>query len=200
MKIIGLTGNIASGKSTVASILQNLGASIIDADQIARDVVGKGKPALQKIADHFGTEVLKSDETLNREVLGSIVFNDEDKREILNSIIHPEILREISTLIDKYRSEGKDIVIIEAALIVEREKLKQMIDKLIVVNTSEKTQMERLMRRNDYSAKQAQARINSQMPAEQKIKHADYIINNDSDLEHLSNQTKEIWDELQLDD
>ncbi|HSG31512.1 MAG TPA: dephospho-CoA kinase [Thermodesulfobacteriota bacterium] len=200
MKIIGLTGNIASGKSTVASILKNLGASIIDADQIARDVVGKGKPALQKIADHFGTEVLKSDETLNREVLGSIVFNDEDKREILNSIIHPEILREISTLIDKYRSEGKDIVIIEAALIVEREKLKQMIDKLIVVNTSEKTQMERLMRRNDYSAKQAQARINSQMPAEQKIKHADYIINNDSDLEHLSNQTKEIWDELQLDD
>lgn len=200
MKIIGLTGNIASGKSTVASILKNLGASIIDADQIARDVVGKGKPALQKIADHFGTEVLKSDGTLNREVLGSIVFNDEDKREILNSIIHPEILREISTLIDKYRSEGKDIVIIEAALIVEREKLKQMIDKLIVVNTSEKTQMERLMRRNDYSAKQAQARINSQMPAEQKIKHADYIINNDSDLEHLSNQTKEIWDELQLDD
>ncbi len=199
MKIIGLTGNIASGKSTVASILKNLGASIIDADQIARDVVDRGKPALQKIADHFGSEVIKSDGTLNREVLGSIIFNDEDKREVLNSIIHPEIFGEISTLIDKYRSEGKEIVIIEAALIVEREKLKQMIDKLIVVNTSEKTQMERLASRNDYTSEQARARINSQMPAEQKIKYADYIINNDSDLEHLSHQTKEIWDKILAD-
>ncbi|NIP37797.1 MAG: dephospho-CoA kinase [Candidatus Dadabacteria bacterium] len=198
MKIIGLTGNIACGKSTAASIFTDLGATVIDADKIAREIVGKGKPALQKIAEQFGSEVLNTDGTLNRDILGSMVFGNDQKRQKLNDITHPEILKEINDLINKYRIEGKKIVIIEAALIVEREKLKEMIDKLIVVSASEDIQIERLEKRNGLTREQALMRINSQIPIEEKIKQADYVINNDSDLNNINTQVKIIWEDLNL--
>jgi len=196
MKIIGLTGNIASGKSTVAAIFKELGATLIDADKIARDIVSKGKPALKKIITHFGNEILNKDGTLNREKLGSKVFNDKNQRQILNDITHPEIFKEINNLIEKYRSEGKRIVIIEAALIIEREKLKKMIDKLIVVSTKEDSQIKRLAKRDGFSKEQALSRINSQIPTEEKIKHADYVIHNDTDISNIKNQVETIWKDL----
>ncbi len=104
MKIIGLTGNIACGKSTAAAIFKELGATLIDADKVARDIVGKGNPALKKIIKHFGNEILNKDGTLNREKLGRKVFNDKNQRQILNDITHPEIFKEINNLIEKYRS------------------------------------------------------------------------------------------------
>ena len=196
MKIIGLTGNIACGKSTVAAIFKELGATLIDADKVARDIVGKDKPALGKIINHFGNEIINKDGTLNREKLGSKVFNDEKARQILNDITHPEIFKEINNLIEKYRSEGKRIVIIEAALIIEREKLKKIIDKLIVVSTSKDIQIKRLKDRDGFSKEQALSRINSQIPIEEKIKHADYVIHNDSDISNIKNQVETIWKDL----
>ncbi len=160
--------------------------------------MGKGKPALQKIAEQFGSEVLNTDGTLNRDILGSMVFGNDQKRQKLNDITHPEILKEINDLINKYRIEGKKIVIIEAALIVEREKLKEMIDKLIVVSASEDIQIERLEKRNGLTREQALMRINSQIPIEEKIKQADYVINNDSDLNNINTQVKIIWEDLNL--
>jgi len=196
MKIIGLTGNIACGKSTVASIFKELGATLIDADKVARDIVGKDKPALGKIINHFGNEILNKDGTLNREKLGRKVFNDKNQRQILNDITHPEIFKEINNLIEKYRSEGQKIVIIEAALIVEREKLIKIIDKLIVVSTSKDIQIKRLKDRDGFSKEQAILRINSQIPIEEKIKHADYVIHNDSDISNIKNQVETIWKDL----
>ncbi len=196
MKIIGLTGNIACGKSTVAAIFKELGATLIDADKVARDIVGKGNPALGKIINHFGNEILNKDGTLNREKLGRKVFNDEKARQILNDITHPEIFKEINNLIEKYRSEGKRIVIIEAALIIEREKLKKIIDKLIVVSTSKDIQIKRLKDRDGFSKEQALSRINSQIPIEEKIKHADYVIHNDTDISNIKNQVDTIWKDL----
>ena len=196
MKIIGLTGNIACGKSTVAAIFKELGATLIDADKVARDIVGKGNPALGKIINHFGNEILNKDGTLNREKLGRKVFNDEKARQILNDITHPEIFKEINNLIEKYRSEGKRIVIIEAALIIEREKLKKIIDKLIVVSTSKVIQIKRLKDRDGFSKEQALSRINSQIPTEEKIKHADFMIHNDSDIQNIKDQVETIWKDL----
>ncbi len=196
MKIIGLTGNIACGKSTVAAIFKELGATLIDADKVARDIVGKDKPALGKIINHFGNEILNKDGTLNREKLGSKVFNDKNQRQILNDITHPEIFKEINNLIEKYRSEGQKIVIIEAALIVEREKLIKIIDKLIVVSTSKDIQIKRLKDRDGFSKEQAILRINSQIPIEEKIKHADYVIHNDSDISNIKNPVETIWKDL----
>jgi len=196
MKIIGLTGNIACGKSTVAAIFKELGATLIDADKVARDIVGKDKPALGKIINHFGNEILNKDGTLNREKLGRKVFNDKNQRQRLNDITHPEIFKEINNLIEKYRSEGKRIVIIEAALIIEREKLKKIIDKLIVVSTSKDIQIKRLKDRDGFSKEQALSRINSQIPTEEKIKHADYVIHNDSDISNIKNQVETIWKDL----
>jgi len=196
MKILGLTGNIACGKSTVAAIFKELGATLIDADKVARDIVGKGNPALKKIIKHFGNEILNKDGTLNREKLGRKVFNDEKARQILNDITHPEIFKEINNLIEKYRSEGQKIVIIEATLIVEREKLKKIIDKLIVVSASKDIQIKRLKERDGFSKEHAILRINSQIPIEEKIKHADYVIHNDSDISNIKNQVETIWKDL----
>lgn len=196
MKLIGLTGNIACGKSTVAEIFNELGATVIDADKVARDIVDKGRPVLQKIIGHFGTEILNEDGTLNREKLGHQVFNDEKQRQILNNITHPEIFKEIGNLIEKHRSEGKKIIILEATLIIEREKLKDMIDKLIVVSASKDVQITRLENRNGFTKQQALKRINSQIPTEEKIKQADYVIYNNSDIKNLKNQVEAIWEKL----
>ncbi|MCH7926828.1 MAG: dephospho-CoA kinase [Candidatus Dadabacteria bacterium] len=198
MKIIGLTGNIACGKSTVAAIFKELGATLIDADKVARDIVGKGNPALGKIINHFGNEILNKDGTLNREKLGSKVFNDKNQRQILNDITHPEIFKEINNLIEKYREEGQKIVIIEAALIIEREKLKKIIDKLIVVSASKDIQIKRLKDRDGFSKEQAILRINSQIPTEEKIKHADFVIHNDSDIKKITKQVETIWKGLNI--
>ena len=198
MKILGLTGNIACGKSTVAAIFKELGATLIDADKVARDIVGKGNPALKKIIKHFGNEILNKDGTLNREKLGRKVFNDEKARQILNDITHPEIFKEINNLIEKYRSEGQKIVIIEATLIVEREKLKKIIDKLIVVSASKDIQIKRLKDRDGFSKEHAILRINSQIPTEEKIKHADFVIHNDSDIKKITKQIENIWRGLNI--
>ena len=196
MKVIGLTGNIGSGKSTVAQFFRELGAAVIDADSVAREVVEPGRPALVELTEAFGENILNADGRLNRGLVADIVFNDDKKREILNGIIHPAIYNEITGDIQKYRNEGAGIVIIEAALIIEKKGLLKLIDKLIVVSVNEETQVERLLGRGDLSREQISARIKSQSSNEEKVRHADYVIDNNSGLEKTREQVQQILGEL----
>jgi len=196
MKIIGLTGSIGSGKSTVAGFFRELGARLIDADMVARKVVEPGKPALKKLTDAFGSKILNTDGTLNRKIVADIVFNSDEKRELLNSIIHPAIFDETNRSIDDFKKDNADIVIIEAALLLEKKGLIKLIDKLIVVSIDEETQKKRLIGRGDLTHEQINARIKSQLSNSEKIKHADYIIDNNGNQEETRKHVMEIWSKL----
>lgn len=196
MLIVGLTGNIATGKSEVASMFRDMGAQIIDADRIAREVVEKGSPALNDIIDNFGEEVLNKDGSLNRKALGEIVFRDPEKLSKLNEITHPRIMERIRSKLREYRSQGCDIVIIEAALIVEKGGMKDLIDKLVIVTSDEEEQISRLMKRDGISREDALYRIGSQMPISEKIKHADYVIDNSKSLDKTRKQVSKTMGKL----
>jgi dephospho-CoA kinase len=196
MKVIGLTGNIASGKSVVASMFEDLGAKVIDVDDIARKIVEPNETAWKKIVDTFGQNILNPDSTINRKKLGEIIFNDYEKRKILNDITHPKIIQNARDKVEKYKNEMVEVVIIEAALIVEKGGLKDLIEKLIVVTSDEVSQIERLTERNGFSKEEALSRINSQMPTSEKVKHADYIIDNSGTTSETENQVKKLWHEI----
>lgn len=196
MKAIGLTGSIGSGKSTVSGFFKKLGAIVIDADQVSRQVVEPGSPALKELTVAFGENILNPDGSLNRTLVAEIVFNSDEKRELLNSIIHPMIFNEINSTIEEYREKGTEIIILEAALILEKKGLIKLIDKLIVISIDEETQKKRLEGRGDLSKEQINARINSQLTNNEKIKHADYIIDNNQDLVNTREQVRKLWDKL----
>ena len=196
MKIIGLTGNIASGKTEVAKIFKELGATIIDADKIAREVVEPGEPAWQEIVEEFGSNILNSDGSINRKKLGEIIFNDDRRREQLNRITHPRIMAKIKETIDQCKKENVKVAIIEAALIVERGGLLNVIDELIVVSADVDTQIERIMTRDGLHRSEALSRMESQMPISEKTKHAAYIIDNAGSLRETRKQVEEIWEKL----
>lgn len=192
MKVIGITGNIASGKSTVARMFEALGARIIDADEIARIVVEPGAPAWEEIISEFGRDVLEPDGAINRKRLADIVFGDEAKRKRLNDITHPRIRERISELLREYEKEGALVVMVEATLIVERGGLKSLIDGLIVVTADEETQIERLIRDKGYKREEAVSRLRAQMPAREKMMHGDYIIDNSGSLEDTRARVKTV--------
>lgn len=196
MKVIGLTGSIGSGKSTVALFFKELGAKVIDADLVARQVVEPGKPAINELKEAFGNTIIHDDGSLNRKLVAEIVFNSDEKRERLNSIIHPRIFDEIKNTIENYREEGAEVVILEAALILEKKGLIKLIDELIVVSIDEQNQKKRLAERGDLTQDQINARIKSQLSNSEKIKHADYIIENNNGLENTHDQVKKIWKNL----
>ncbi|MEW6145550.1 MAG: dephospho-CoA kinase [Thermodesulfobacteriota bacterium] len=196
MKVIGLTGNIASGKSSVARMFEELGARIIDADDVARAVVEPGEPAWKDVADVFGKEVLDPDGRINRKKLAEIVFSDEAMRGRLNDITHPRIKERIRDLLREYEEEGASIAMIEATLIVERGGLRSLFDGLIVVTADEETQIERLIRDKGYTREEAVSRLKAQMPAEEKIKHADYVIDNSGSLDDTRAQVEAVWEKI----
>jgi dephospho-CoA kinase len=193
MKVIGLTGNIGCGKSVVARMFEELGARVIDADLIARLVVEPGEPAWNEIVQTFGEAILNSDGTINRGKLGEIVFNDKEKREALNRISHPRIIERIKELIEEFRKENVEVVIVEAALIVEKGGVKPLINDLIVVTADEEAQIRRLIERNALSREEALSRIKSQMPLSEKVKYATYLIDNSGTLDETRKQVEEVW-------
>lgn len=194
--MIGLTGNIACGKSVVARMFEELGAKIIDADRIARLVVEPGEPAWKEIVEKFGEGILNTDRTIDRNKLGEIVFNDDEKREELNRITHPRIIERIKERIEEYRGEKAKVVMIEAALIVEKGGMRPLINDLIVVTADEETQIKRLIERSGLSREEAFSRIRSQMPISEKVKHATYVIDNSGSLGHTRRQVEEIWERI----
>lgn len=193
MKAIGLTGGIASGKSTVSNYLKELGAIVIDADIVAREIVEKGQPALKEIVEFFGEEVLLNDGTLNRKYLGSIVFSDPQKLQVLNKITHKRIIENIEEKIKYYRYLDKNkVIFIDAALLIEM-KMYLLTDEIWLVSTSKEIQLKRLMLRDNLSSDEAMKRINSQMSLEQKEEIADVIIDNSKDYDYLKEQVEDLY-------
>lgn len=199
--VIGLTGSIATGKSTVASMFMDLGIPVIDADRIAREVVEPGEEAYKKVVEAFGEEILLEDRSLNRPKLGRIVFSDEEKRNQLNSIVHPAIRKRMLEKRDAYLKNGEDCVVLDIPLLFES-KLEHFVDKIIVVYVDEDVQLKRLLERNQLTKEEALQRIRSQMPVKDKIELADAVIDNNGTIEHSFKQLKEIlqkWDVLEED-
>lgn len=184
--IIGLTGSIATGKSTVANMLREYGLPIVDADVIARQVVAPGTTTLAQIVEAFGPETLLEDGTMNRAYIGQQIFHEPDKRALLNGIIHPAIRAEMLAQRDAYVEAGQHVVM-DIPLLFES-KLMHYVENILVVAVSEDTQLARLMARNDLSEADARARIASQMPICEKIDGADAVLHNDGSLDETKAQ------------
>ncbi|WP_416827679.1 dephospho-CoA kinase [Ectobacillus polymachus] len=185
--IIGLTGGIASGKSTVSSMFRKLNIPVIDADAIAREVVEQGKPAYDQIVKTFGQAILYEDGSINRKKLGDIIFQDEQKRAILNGIVHPAVRAEMNARKEEYIRNGEAAVVLDIPLLFES-KLTYIVQKTLLVYVDQKTQIKRLMERNGFTKDEADARIASQMPLVDKIKLADAMLNNNGTLEETTLQ------------
>lgn len=200
MLILGLTGNIGCGKSSLSTIFNEKNIDIVDADIIARQIYDDEK-LLQKVYDTFGTDIKNDDGSLNRKALGRIVFNDDEKLIQLNKLTHPLIRQSVSDQIDKHKKLNKEIVILDAALLIESDYL-NFVDKLLVVTCNEDIQIERIKNRDNCSTEEALSRIKSQMSQENKVKYADYIIDNSGTIDDLRkkafiflNYIKENWSE-----
>ncbi|MCR1899873.1 dephospho-CoA kinase [Irregularibacter muris] len=194
MKVIGLTGGIASGKSTASSILRKFGATIIDADLLAREVTEKGQPTLEKIIKTFGREILKDDGTLNRKALGKIVFDHREKLLKLNEIIHPAVNQRAKTLFQQEKEKGKKKVVYDCPLLME-ENLYSMVDTVWLIYVDETTQLSRLMKRDGFTREEAIKRIKSQMPLDDKLKLANIVIENNGSVEELEKKLRKYWHE-----
>lgn len=188
---VGLTGGIASGKSTVARILSTLGAAVVDADALAREVVMPGTDALREIVDTFGVSVLNDAGELDRKRLGTIVFGDAAARARLNAITHPRIAALSAQRLAALQDSTAAYLVYEAALLVEGG-LHHAMAALIVVTSEAETQALRVQARDGLSPDEASARIEAQMPAEKKVAVADYVIVNDGDLAHLRARTEDV--------
>ncbi|PWA05460.1 dephospho-CoA kinase [Pueribacillus theae] len=185
--IIGLTGGIASGKSTVAGMFEELGIPVVDADMIARKVVEPGEEAYRQIIAHFGKSVLFPDGTLNRKKLGSIVFKNEKERLALNNIIHPAVREKMDEEKNDYLAKGHQTVVLDIPLLFEGRD-KKSFDKILLVAVSEDVQFKRLVERDQMGEEDAANRIQSQMPIKDKIPLSDAVIYNDGTIEETKEQ------------
>lgn len=185
MKVIGLTGNIASGKTTITNYIEGKGIPVIDGDRVAREVVLPGSEGLLKIKESFGQEYITEEGALDRKKLGSLVFNNPLKLEELNKILHPIIRNEFIKKISNYRKdEGLKLVLLDAALLIESE-MTDLTDSLWLVAADKNVQVKRIMARDNITEKAALAIINSQMPLAEKKKYAQEVIDNNNGLKEV---------------
>jgi len=199
MLIVALTGGIASGKSVVAEVLEDLGCYIHHADKIAHDLMEPEKPAWKKIVAHFGKKILNEDKTINRSRLGKIIFSDEKERRFLNELIHPLVLEKKKEVSSRLEKEGHyNIFISEAALTIEAG-FADFFDKIIMTYCKKEVQKKRLMERDGISRKQTMKIIKSQMQPQEKMKYADYIIDTSSSLQSTVEQTERVYRNLTID-
>ncbi|MEQ6375694.1 dephospho-CoA kinase [Bacillaceae bacterium S4-13-58] len=178
-QVIGLTGSIASGKSTVSLMFDDIGIPVIDADKIARIVVRPGEKAYHQIIEHFGEGILREDKTIDRKKLGSIVFKDEEKRKVLNQMVHPAVRERMIKERDLVKEKNEKAVVLDIPLLFES-KLEHLVDWTLVVFVNEEVQLKRLMDRDGYTEEEALDRIQSQIPVFKKASQADEVINNNS--------------------
>lgn len=186
--VLGLTGGIASGKTTVLKAFKKLGAKTLDCDLIARQVVQPGQPALRKIVKRFGKTVLKRNGSLNRDRLARMIFSSKHHRQILEKIIHPEVIKVLKRRIGDIKS---GVIVADIPLLFET-RLTYLVDKTVVVWVPESVQLQRLIERNGFTKKGALQRIHSQWPLNKKRRMADYVINNSSGLDSLMSQVQGI--------
>lgn len=190
--VIGLTGGIASGKSTVSAKLKALGAAIIDVDISARGVVSKGEIAYNKIVHQFGSDILLPSGEINRKMLGSIVFSDKEKLALLNSITHPEIIERVKLQVEELQKRGTKVIVVDAAILIEMG-LHRYVDQVWVVVVDRATQIKRLIERDKFAYHDAVSRINSQFTNEERIKYADVVIDNNKPIEEVGRTIEELW-------
>ncbi|MGE6375676.1 dephospho-CoA kinase [Peribacillus muralis] len=193
-QIIGITGGIASGKSSVSLYLQELGFTIIDADLASRAVVEPGEEAYQQVLRAFGEDILLADGTIDRAKLGAIIFHDREKRLQLNGIVHPAVRKWMSLKTEEALAAGKETVFMDIPLLFES-KLTYMVEKTLLIYADERVQLERLMNRNGLSEADALARIHSQMPLADKKDLADAVIDNNGELTETKKQVRAILDD-----
>lgn len=197
-KVIGLTGGIACGKSTISEILRDLGAEIIDADLIARKIVQRGKPVLKEIVKTFGDEILLENGELDRKKLGNIVFNDEESLKKLNQITHPIIKDQIKKEIDRHKKDSNsNIIVVDAALLIEMN-MTSFVDEVWLVVVPVHIQRKRLEERENINEKEANKRIEAQASLEEKLVFADRVIDNSGDEEDLKKQVKKLWEAINV--
>lgn len=198
MLVVGLTGNIASGKSTVARLLSERGATIIDADVLARRTIDPGTPAHAAIAERWGNAVVAADGSIDREALRHVVFRSPQELEALNNIVHPHVRAMRDELVDQARARGDQIVVCDIPLLFERG-LAADFDRIVLVDAPRELRLERLVRERKLSHADAMEMIAAQMPSELKRARANHVIDNTSTLQALSERVEEIWSALQRD-
>lgn len=194
--VIGLTGGIGTGKSTVTQMLAKLGAAVIDADKVGHQIYLPDLPAWHEIVDTFGAEVLNTDRTINRQALGKIVFADPEGLRRLNRIVHPKMLDRMVELIAEVRAQGRmKAVVVEAAVLIEAN-WTPLVDQVWVVVASEAVVVERLAKQRHLSPEQVRTRIAAQLPDDERLKHAQVVIRNDGSLEDVRDAVQRAWDQL----
>ena len=198
MRLIGLTGNIASGKSAVADMLAERGATIVDADVLARDAVMKGSPALDAIVARWGNGVLDNEGNLDRAALRHIVFEDQGDLDALNEIVHPEVMRLREEGVAAARARGDQLVVCVIPLLFERH-LADDFDAIVLVDAPRSVRLERIVRDRGIDETEAMNMIASQMPADLKRARADYVIENNGSLEDLEAEVDRLWDSIARD-
>ena len=194
--VIGLTGGIACGKSTVSAYFTSQGIPVIDGDIVAREIVEPGTVGLKQIAEMFGTEYLHADGTLNRAMLGSRVFADTEALERLNGITKPLLLEAFKTQINALQEHP--IIVLDVALLLEDEDYHNLADQVWVVTVSSEAQLDRLIKRNGYTAEEAQNRIASQMSNEARISYADAVIDNNGTIAETIAQVEQLLYNIQV--
>jgi dephospho-CoA kinase len=196
MIIAGLTGGIASGKSLVARVFKDLGAHVIDADRIVHELLEPDQPTWQEVIDHFGKDIQRPDSTIDRRILGELVFNNAEQRAWLNSCIHPRVFDAFSACVKHLCDRQPDAVVIFDAVLLFETGYNRNMGRTIVVYAEEEQQIERLAMRNKFTREHALARIRSQMPLAEKRLLADYVIDNTGSREHAEAQAREIFQKL----
>jgi dephospho-CoA kinase len=193
---VGLTGSIAVGKSFVSSALAGLGCRVLDADETAREVVAPGSEGLRAVAAAFGADVLDADGKLDRARLGAMVFADEEKRRLLNSILHPLIIAaQDEWMRAREREDPNGIAVIDAALMIETGSYRRF-DQVVVIHCRADVQLERLMKRNGLTREEAERRVAAQMPQEEKMRYADFLIDTSEGFEPARKRTIEVYQAL----
>jgi dephospho-CoA kinase len=198
--VLGITGGIGSGKSTVLRMLADLGAQTVSADDVAREVLTRGTPACLEVVRRFGEAILAANGEIDRPALARLIFDDSRARQALDDITHPEIIRRIKDLIDRFRSgtpEGKGVLAVEIPLLIECG-MEGMVDEVLLVAAEQDTQVGRLTSRSGITPEQAVSRIEAQMPLAQKVDRADCVIWNDGTLESLENSVRNVWEQILL--
>jgi len=195
MKIIGLTGGIGSGKSTVSKFLAHLGAVVIDADKVGHEVFKPGTKAWQEVVDAFGQGIISADGTIDRRKLGEIVFSNPGARAKLNQVMHPLIYEQVKSRIGEYGKKGVAIIIVEAPLLLEVG-WKSLVDEVWVTSASEATVIKRLKEQKGLPEAQSLARIRAQLTDEERIRQADVVIDTDCALDELKERVEALWRKL----
>ena len=194
--VLGLTGGIATGKTTVAGMLRDLGATLISADEIAHRMLEPGTPAWYAVVREFGDEILKDDRTIDRAKLGDLVFRNAEARARLEEIVHPPVLSYLSREAEGFRCGGAGVLVIEIPLLVETSSF-SLVDKVLVVGAEQETQIRRLEKRSRISREEAIRRISSQRPLTEKVRHADWVVTTDGTLRSTKQQVSEVWHDIQ---